>query len=302
MEFVQPKTPWVANLIFICALCIAGHLRAERSLEYELDPYYSNVGLYIPLTDKNIPLVELKNETRIYRQLTKEVFSPRFFLLEASINPLPVLGTYLKDQHRDFYDQADISPDLNLIQALTEGFEEPYALSFFVGNIIRFTVDGETETEAINKGFSGIVLSVGDQHIKNNILVDDNWYEAEWKLKGDRRLDPIYHSFSFRTGAKVHDNPDIADAYYIGLRRELFNSTVQDYKLLDNIGIDLRMDFSTESSEVVESTFLVEKRWPFSEKAFSFTIGMRYIGEKYSGSLADSGDQWRLILRPGIKF
>ena len=289
-------------VFFIFVLCFAGHLRAQCSLDYELDPYYSNVGLYIPLTDEEIPTLELKNETRIYRQLTQEVFSPRFFLIEASINPLPVLGTYLKEQHRDFYDKADISPDLNLIQALTEGFEEPYALSFFVGNIIRFTVDGETETEAINKGFSGIVLSIGDQHIKNNILIDDNWCEVEWKLKGDRRLDPIYHSFSFRIGAKIHENPEIADAYYVGLRRELFNSTVKDYDLLENIGIDLRMDLSTETSEVVQSTLFVEKRWPFTEKVFSFGIGMHYTGEKYSGSLSDSGDRWQLILRPGIKF
>jgi hypothetical protein len=112
---------------------------AGISIEYELDAYYTNIGAYIPLTDAEMKEVEVGDETLIYRELLANAFIPRFFLVEASVNPLPVLGVYIKEDHESFYDRAEITDDVNLIDALTEGFEEPYALSFFVGNVIRFT-------------------------------------------------------------------------------------------------------------------------------------------------------------------
>lgn len=274
---------------------------AEISVEYELDPYYSNVGLFVPLTEEDIPEVELKNESRIYLNLLKDALTPRFFLLEASINPLPVLGAWLKDEQDSLYQDAQINPDLNLIAALTEGFEEPYALSFFIGNVIRFHLPDEEKPGAINKGYSGLVVSIGDQHIKANSYIDDNWYEIEWKLKGDRRIGPVYHSWSFRVGAKAHDHPEIVDVFYFGIRRELFNRELSHYKFLHNTGIDFRMDFARSNSSLAQKNIYVEKRWPKKQAVYTLGLGIKQAIGKYSGSLSD-GNQTRLIIRPGILF
>ena len=287
---------------YLVLLLIAMTVNAESSVEYELDPYYTNIGLYVALTEKEIETVNLGDEEHIYSTLLKDYFTPRFLLLEASINPLPVLGTALKKNQREFYDDTQISADLNLIEALTEGFEEPYALSFFVGNVIRFKLPNEKEAEAINKGYSGFVISIGDQHIKENTLIDDQWYELEWKLKGDRHIGPIYHSWSFRIGAKFHDNPEIADVSYFGIRRELFNRKLRGYKFLQNSGIDVRVDFSNDNSKLVQSVVYVEKRWPRLSGIFTLGIGVKRTVDKYSGSLADNEAQTRLILRPGYLF
>ena len=275
---------------------------AEVSIEYELDPYYSNIGVYVPLTDVEIEEVTLKNEKQIYLKLLKDLFTPRFFLAEASINPLPVMGTWLKKDQTSLYDKAQVSSDLNLIEALTEGFEEPYAASFFLGNVIRFKLQNEETPDAINKGYSGFVLSIGDQHIKQNTLIYDQWYEVEWKLKGDRRIGSIYHSWSFRIGIKVHDNPEIADVSYFGIRRELFNRELKGYKFLQNTGLDLRLNFSQKNSDLVQSDFFVEKRWPGKQGIFILGLGLKRTDDKYSGSLADSTSETRLILRPSFKF
>ncbi|MDJ0833002.1 MAG: hypothetical protein QNJ69_05730 [Gammaproteobacteria bacterium] len=274
---------------------------ADMSIEYELDPYYSNIGAYVPLTDQPIEEVDLEKEERIYRKILKDALTPKFFLAELSVNPLPILGTWLKDQQQGFYDQGEIDDDFNLIQALTEGFEEPYAVSLFVGNIIRFKLPDQPP-KAINKGYFGYVISLGDQHIKDNVLIDDDWYEIEIKLKGDRRLGTVYHSWSYRIGVKRHDNREIADTRYFGIRRELFNSEVKSYRLLENIGIDLRVDFSDDNLKLVQSQLIVEKQWPASAGVFSLGVGLNSTRDKYTGSLADDEADTSLILRPGFKF
>ncbi len=289
------------NILTVCLLLISMPASAEVSIEYELDPYYSNIGAYVPLTDKPIEEVDLEKEERIYRKILKDALTPKFFLAELSINPLPILGTWLKDNQEDFYDQGEIDDDFNLIQALTEGFEEPYAASFFVGNIIRFKLPDQPP-KAINKGYFGYVISIGDQHIKDNVLIDDDWYEIEIKLKGDRRLGTDYHSWSYRIGVKRHDNPEIADTRYFGIRRELFDSEVRSYRLLENIGVDLRVDFADDDLKLVQSQLIIEKQWPRDEGVFSLGVGVNSTRDKYSGSLEDEEADTSLILRPGFKF
>jgi hypothetical protein len=277
-------------------------LHAEVTLEYELDPYYSNVGLFMPLTDESMKSIDLENEDRIYSVLVQDMFNPRFFLIEASINPLPVLGTVFRKDHESTYKDAEVSGDLNLIQALTEGFEEPYALSFFLGNVVRFTLPDEEQSEAVNKGYSGLLISIGDHHIKRNVLINDHWHEIEWKLKGDRRIGPIYHSWSFRIGAKNHDNPEIADVAYLGIRREFFDSKLRSYRFLQNTGIDFRVDFATDNSDLVQGQIYVEKRWPQESGVFTLGVGVSQTRDKYSGSLEDIGTNNQIILRPGFLF
>lgn len=291
--------------LILCLLVLSffsSQLQAEVEIEYELDPYYSNVGLYIPFNDNPIPTVELKNEPDIYFNLLQDALTPRFFVIELSVNPLPILGVYLNKNHKDFYDQADISNDLNLIAALTEGFEEPYALSFFLGNVIKFNLPDQKDNKAVNKGYSGLLLSLGDHHIRSNTLINDKWHELEWKLKGDRRLGDIYHSFSFRVGLKEHQNQNIEDSFYFGIRRELFNSTIADYRYYENIGIDFRVDFSQETQHIIQAQLFIDKHWPTDKGELTFGIGLQKVDQKYLGPLSHLNQDVQLILRPGIKF
>jgi hypothetical protein len=275
---------------------------ASVAIEYELDAYYTNIGAFIPLTEAPMKQIEVGDETVIYGELLANAFTPRFFLVEASVYPLPVLGVYLKEEQESFFDRTQVNDDFNLIEALTEGFEEPYALSFFVGNVIRFTSPRSRIFRAVNKGYSGFLVSVGDQHIKDSELIDDDWYEIEWKLKGDRRIEDIYHSWSFRIGSKIHDNPDIADVNYVGLRRELFNGKPGDYSWYENVGIDYSVYFSRDDGDIVQHQIFFEKRWPSESTEYSLGIGVNKIIDKYSGELENDEDETRLILRPGFSF
>jgi len=288
------------SLFFISAISLPSF--ADVEFDYEIDPYYSNVGLYLPFNNESVPMVALTNEREIYLALLKEAFTPSFFVLELSVNPLPVLGVYLKEQQNSLYQDLQVTNDLNLVEAITEGFEEPYALSFFLGNVIKFTLPNETEAKSINKGFSGFLISIGDQHIRSNIQFKDQWTELEWKLKGDRRIGDHYHSFSFRIGTKTHSHKNIESSYYFGMRRAFFNSKVQKYDLLDNIGIDFRVDFSRKTNRIIQSELFIDKKWPTDSAEISFGIGVQRVKNKYLNDLSDLNQGLQLILRPSIKF
>lgn len=279
--------------------------KKKVSLEYELDAYYSNIGLYINLTDEPIPDAGEKEEFEIYRDLLYSSYIPRFIVLEAAVFPMPNLGIYLKDDANDFYKLADVYSDLNIVKAVTAGFEEPYAFSMFLGNVMKFTKPGEKQKQG-NFGYMGYLISVGDYHIKDNELISDNWLELEWKIKGDRKFSTHDLHWSFRVGGKLHDNPYIKDVIYLSLRRSMLD--LEEYaSILKNSGFEYTFDVDSETLTPLRHYFTVDKKWPFKEQkiAFSLTVGFIWEdAEKYTGPLRDKEgrDNFQIVIRPNILF
>jgi hypothetical protein len=293
-------------LVVMLVLVSTDRSIAETSFEVELDPYYSNAGFYIGLTDKPLPEISTEQETEVYQKMLSSISTmPRFMLFELSVNPLPVLGVYTKKNHRNFYDKFDIgSNGTNLFQALTEGFEEPYAASLFFGSIVRFVEPGE-DRKTKNKGYTGYLLNVGDKHILNNDLIDDDWYELEWKIKGDQDFEEKTLSWSLRVGLKNHSNSEITDVVYFGLRRNHFDAESESVSFTDNSDVDFKVEFAKTNFRFVQTSFFIDKKWsiPFTVKSnASFGIGLILDRGKYSGSLANSDNKVRFILRPSLKF
>jgi hypothetical protein len=145
---------------------------------FEADAYYTDLELITALTQSPIQHVGEKTESEIYRTLLSDAaVLPRFLVLEASINPMPYLGVYIKKNHPDLCENAQVSGSFNWIQALTAGLQEPWALSLLAGNVVGFDVPGSSDTEG--NGYSGYLYSVGNYHIKNNTLIHDRWQEIE---------------------------------------------------------------------------------------------------------------------------
>jgi len=275
-------------------------------VETELDAYYSDIGLYVSLTDTPIPDAGEKPEIEIYKDLLFSSLIPRFMVLEAAVFPMPNLGVYLKDNARDFYDNGDVTPDINIIQAVTAGFEEPYALSLFLGNVVSFTRPGEKHRSG-NFGYMGYLVSVSNYNIHNNKLIPDKSVELEWKIKGDRKLSTHDLHWSFRVGGKFHGNPEIKDVFYLSLRRSRLDFVDAVNSVFNNSGAEYTVDFDSKSGKPLRHYFVVDKKWPLkSEKmGFSFAVGLLWQGaEKYTGSLADKDrkSEYQVVLRPNIEF
>jgi hypothetical protein len=276
------------------------------TLEYELDPYYSNVDIYIGLTDRPIPDVGEKSELEIYRDLFLSSYMPRFLVFEASINPMPLLGVYIRDQSPGLYGDAEVSEDLNIIKAVTAGFEEPWALSAFLGDVVNYTKPGE-ENRYGNKGFQGYLFSFGNQHIKDNELIKDYWYEIEWKIKGDREFKERKMHWSFRVGEKLHTNRDIADVLYLSIRRSRLDFDASASSILKNSGFEYTYEMDNSGFSPVSHHFFVEKKWPFKKMRAALTLAVGFIWDldrKYTGNLDNSGDgdSFQIVFRPNIEF
>jgi hypothetical protein len=179
-----------------CGTAQAQEEAAHAEFVYEFDPYYTNAGYNIPLTDRPIPTIESGSEAVIYRELIKDSVLPRYMTVEASLYPMPIMGTWLKTHHRGFYDSAAIGKNFNIIESLTAGFQEPWAVSVFFGNVAKLKRPGEQRI-GNNYGYTGYLLSAGEKHIKNNMLVEDHWFELEWKIKGQLDYTDKKLSWSF---------------------------------------------------------------------------------------------------------
>lgn len=275
-------------------------------VEAELDAYYSNVGLYVSLTDQPIPDAGEKPEIEIYKDLLFSSFIPRFLVLEAAVFPMPNLGVYLNDNARDFYDKGDVTKDINLVKAVTAGFEEPYALSIFLGNVVSFTRSGEKHKSG-NFGYMGYLASVSNYNIHNNRLIPDKSVELEWKIKGDRKLPTHDLHWSFRVGGKIHGNHEIKDVVYLSLRRSRLDFEDATDSFLKNSGAEYTIDMDSKTFKPIKHYLVVDKKWPVKGRkmGISFAIGLIWQGaEKYSGSLADTQnqDEYQVVLRPNIEF
>lgn len=280
--------------------------QAQNELEWELDPYYSNLSLSIPFSDEPIPEISGRNEFEIYRKLFKNAFTPRFMLLEAAVFPMPLLGVGAKKYTPEFYRAFNVgSGDLNLLGVVTAGFQEPYAFSVFFGDLARFIKPGE-ETVNSNKGYMGYLFSYSNQHIKRNVLIPDNSLESEWKLKGDRIFKKDKLSWSFRVGAKIHQNQDIANTAYVGFRRSNLDFSADALSLFDNSSIDFRWDFSMKNGIPLRQEYTVGKKIPVPGWHVALKIDVGLIWENpeiYSGRLHETSHQNVVaVIRPNIEF
>jgi hypothetical protein len=274
-------------------------------VEFEPDAYYTSLGLYLALTKSPIPHVGEKSEKDLYLSLLSRAYAPRFLVIEGSVNPLPYAGTYIKKDHDAFYEDAQITGSFNWVQAVTAGFEEPYAASVFLGNIVDFSIPEDRKSKGI--GYSGLLYSRGTYHIKSNTLVRDDWWEMEWKVKGDRKTQDRKLSWSFRFGAKLHGNPDITDIYYLSVRRSRLDYRPQGDSIFNNSGFEYTMDIERGTFTPIRHYFFVEKKWPLAGKKMAFALATGFVWEsakKYSGALAadHTGSQTQIILRPNIEF
>ena len=279
----------------------------DLSFDYELDPYYSNVSAFFQIGDE--PVIDGTDvpEYKLYSELMLDSWKPNTFIVEAALHPAALAGVAYRNVFPTDYEHAEINTlDVNLIHALTAGFEEPYALSLFIGRMVIFNQKG-AEHIGGNRAYAGYLLSVGDYSIKDNRAIYNQWVNVEAKLKGTRDIDEHTLDWSFRVGAKINKNPDFADSVYIGARRSRIDFFKGIWSWVYNSGFDVMAAVSTDDFELIHAQAVFEKSWPLDAEekiTFGLEFGYMYEGNgKYRGSLYEEGvTNHRLILRPNLSF
>lgn len=213
-------------------------LKAQDLIEYdyELDAYYSNVSAFIDLErDRNITDGNNLSEREIYTKLFYKTLEPNIFLIEASVHPMNIAGTYYRKENEDMYTKENRN-QFNMVKALTAGFEEPYSLTFFLGRMMVFS-KANSERIGKNRAYLGYMLTVGDKSIKDNKAYSDKWMNFEFKLKGTREKNNSDLDWSFRIGTRMHLQGDFVDTVFVGARRKSIDYDKTFYSLLYNSSI-----------------------------------------------------------------
>lgn len=273
---------------------------------WDFDAYYTSVDVIFALTDDPVPDGGKLSEGEVYRTLFRDSLHPRVLLLEASVYPMPMLGTYLKAEEPSIYDAFTLgNTDLNLMEALTAGFQEPWALSAFIGSEMNFTREGE-KRKGTNKGYMGYLVSYGAKHIKDNVLIDDDWWEFEWKMKGEREFKDEHLVWSFFTGVKNHGNQDVADILYFGARRSSLDLKADWLSWLQNSSFDWKLELTQSRLEFARLDAIIGKKFPMKDKGFALSLNFGVIYEKdvkYLGVLNDpTADKITFVFQPNIEF
>ena len=273
----------------------------RKSIDYQFDAYYSQVAYNQDF--KSPEVMSPSMEADLYYYHLTNFFNINSVRLELSLNPLPILGVHLKKEYRDFYDSSEVY-GINMINALTEGFPEPGALSLFLGDRVYL---GSEELGITGVGIGGFLLSYGQQHIVNNQIFSDKWFEGEMKVKGASITSTGKISYSYRLGAKIHENVGVRDTLYFGVKRSHTDSSYSGWSPLYNSEIELRGDLAYDNWQITRVNALFGKKFPSDDKKriYSLDLGAIWVrGKGYRGILRDSvGDPgWSFILRPNVSF
>lgn len=290
---------------FACLLLLAvgtasAQQRPEPEVLTEIGAYYSSIGLYVPISDDPFPDGGRLEEGDVYRQLLERSWKPNVFALEASVYPMPLAGVWLRKEYPDVY---EISP--SLIQAVTAGFQEPWAISAFFGSQMKFTRPEEIE-RGTNRAHLGYLVSAGKKHIKSNVLIADDWLEAEWKMKGERIFREQRLEWSFRAGGRYNGNRDIADTLHIGIRRSNLDFKSPFLSWLDNSRVDLFTELAVDGLQLVRQEVIFGKKYPLESRKYALELDFGLIYErasKYTGDLAPlAKTAVTVVFRPNIVF
>jgi hypothetical protein len=227
-------------------------------------------------------------------------------VLEASAYPMPILGTYMKGHAPGLYNSGEIGhSSINVFQSATAGFQEPYAVSAFFGNVAKLVRPNDNR-EVTNMGYSGYLISAGNKHIKDNVYIKDDWIELEWKIKGKFIYPDMKMDWSFRAGIKQNNNPDIVDVVYFSVHRSNLDIHAPFMTWLSNSDLDLKLFFSQANGKLVRQEFIVGKKYPMAGRQYTPTLDLGLIWaspDEYAGALRTQPvKNWTLVFRPSVDF
>ena len=273
----------------------------KASVDYNLDPYYSHLAINYDRSQADI--LPSEAESDLYLYLLKNFYKIRSFRVEGSLNILPILGSTLKKDENEFYEKSSYG-EFNLIKAITEGFPEPYAISFFMGEKVFLGNENEGIT---GFGLGGFLASFGTHHIVNNETFEDNWVELEIKLKGGAITPYGKITYSYRGGMKLHSEKEIRDTMYFGIKRSHSDNRVKHWSLFKNTEIDFRGDLAIDNFEITRMMAVVGKKYPSEDKKRIYSLDLGFIwvrGQGYTGSIAETLGEpgFSVLVRPNVTF
>ncbi|MFZ5515200.1 MAG: hypothetical protein ACOY90_01095 [Candidatus Zhuqueibacterota bacterium] len=281
------------------------------------DLYKPYSSLYLGLQRPRI--MESGRERAIYAELLKRLFLPKYFLIQATLYPFSAWSSHWETSHYNWYRRFQIYGSINGLRTLGSGNEEPYAMSLFLGNIIRLAYrESDADlTHARNAGsaLAGFLLSGGNHFIHNNIYLIGRWYQAELMLIGISQSPQQRLFWNFRIGTKVYQDCFLSNALTVSLERNSTDYQTTGFSLLKNsiLKYQAKLPLQHEDTETPASFQMVSiaKKFPvrLGERTAFLVIGagvkwesLRRYDHTAGGFEASYSNQLVWLFTPNMEF
>ncbi|MBL7075140.1 hypothetical protein ISS37_07875 [candidate division KSB1 bacterium] len=212
------------------------------------DPYKSHTSFYQDLVRDRALEIWTEEEGKLYRDLLREVMIPQFMLVEFTLYPLPFWGAWLERDYPRLFNRFHFYSDVNLLRMVSSGYEQPYSLSFFLGDILTFydILDFQNwKLKYRGKGIIGVVLTVGNQSFLDSWLFKDYWVQLMGKMRGVRVIGSGAGEFSwdFKAGVKLHQKGELPDVLILSFRRRRMDPGAPKFTPGQNCRWEYEMQF-----------------------------------------------------------
>ncbi len=280
--------------------------RSRIEIVHDLDAYDSYVNFHFPITKKPIEELDESRELQIYKHLLLNSLKPRYFNFNVHAFPTAIAVAYLKEHESGLYNSFEVGDDdLNLLQAVSAKYEEPWSAGIFLGNVVQY-VKEDMENVGTNKGYMGYEIFAGKKHLKDNVLIDDSWWSFGWRFRGERDFGTDQHYWDVLFGVKNHGNPDIADTIMFGTSRSHLSYESKLLSWLNNGSLDFGIQVTRDKLDFARAEIIFGKKFPLRKAGVSLNLSFGLIYQnspKYKGILKDDEvDEFILVLMPSLEF
>ena len=252
-------------------------------------------GLYKPFASCFLNLkryqrpiaLQRSEEIGIYKKLGQQIFFPSYLLFQTTAYPLSALSSYLETDHINYFDKFQLFNDINILRSIGAGFEEPYAFSIFLGNILFLAYYDSSQIKRRQSGsaLAGFLITTGRHQIYNNIYIYDEWYQFELMLIGNLN-EPLTRriSWNFRIGARFHENRLLRNMFTLSIERSHTDWRKTGWSFVKNSVFKYQglfpMPSTNDKTPSATQLFLYGKKFPlnlFDRKVFFIlSLGLRW--------------------------
>lgn len=271
-----------------------------------LGPYHSYTSLFYQFKKDQQIYIYQNNEGRLYRDLLLRSYKPGYGLLELTFYPSTAVSAWIESSYKDFYDEFRVYKDINLIGSISGGYQEPWSVSLFAGQLAAFlSMNEEEELVIAASGASGLVLTGGAYQIFNNCLVRSNWYRIEWKLKGESTQDNLSYNWDIKAGYRHYGLKEISNTLLLSFTRNRMHRGKFDWRWAQNSvsEFELQVPVSYNENGISRFKLIYGKAVPFWKWMIGLGIGAIYENRRMYDSelkqfLPQKEEGWNLFLMP----
>jgi len=283
------------------------------------DIYKPFTSLYLNMKRLDKPIaLQQGEELQIYKMLGRRLILPGYLVFQLTGYPLSALSSHLETEHFDIYNRFNIIGNINILRSLGGGFEEPYAFSTLLGNVLFLTYTDSSRTILKQSGsaLAGFLISGGNHQIYNNILIHDRWYQLELILTGHLNEPKLRRIFwNFRIGAKFRQIRILRNVFTVSFERSHTDRRFTGWSIHKNSIFRYRahfpMPFTKDKTPAALQMITYGKKFPVSlfRKKVYIVLGfgvrwewVRFYNHRLKQFDPEPSRQLTWLIQPNVEF